>query len=73
MDEAYNKAERKFKSRRTAFGVLAGVWAANVLHVLILGPSITPASPYAQPETLGLHIVPQATPGTMGVLAWHRF
>lgn len=72
MEKAYDKAESKFRFRRTASGVLACVWAANVLHALIRGPSITPASPYAQPETPGLHLAPQTIPGTMGVL-WYPF
>lgn len=73
MIEAHDDADRKFLLRQAAFATAGGVWALNVLHALIAGPSGSSSSLPTRVELPDWDIVPQLTPHIAAVMVRYRF
>jgi len=73
MSKAYDDSDNKFLFRQVAFATAGGIWASNVLHILIAGPKSDSSSQTPQAELSGWIISPQIARHNTGVLAWCRF
>lgn len=72
MIEAHDSAKQKFRIRQLAYIAAGGIWAANILHTLIVGPA-TSESSALQIHSSGWNIVPDVTPNSMMLSIFHNF
>jgi hypothetical protein len=71
MLDAEDNADTKFLLRQTALATLVGIWAANVLHAYIAGPSTAASPPYVEADEPGWNIVPRVAPDAAAIVVRH--
>lgn len=73
MIKAHDNADNKFLFRQIAFATAGGIWALNVLHILIAGPKSESSPQTPQADLSGWIISPQIARHTVGVLVCFGF
>jgi len=71
MLDAEDNADTRFLLRQAALATLVGIWAANVLHAYIAGPSTTTSSPYVEADEPGWNMVPRVAPDAAEIVVRH--